>query len=52
MRRQRQADFVPPTQPPMFLLRFLFKSVFLWILTATLGRFLPILMRLLRLLRW
>ena len=36
----------------MFLLRFLFRSLFLWIVTALFGRFLPILARLLRLRRW
>lgn len=36
----------------MFLLRFLFKSVFVWALTALFGRFLPILFRLLRLRPW
>jgi len=35
----------------MFLLRFLFSSVLLWILRKVLGRFLPIILRLLRLIR-
>lgn len=35
----------------MFLLRFLFSSVLLWLIRKVLGRFLPILLRLLRLLR-
>jgi hypothetical protein len=36
----------------MFLLRFLFRSAFIWLITALFGRFLPILRRLLRLIGW
>ena len=36
----------------MFLLRFIFRSVILWIVTRLFGRFLPILRRLLRLIGW
>jgi hypothetical protein len=35
----------------MFLLRFLFRSVLLTLVTGLLGRFLPVLLRLLRLWR-
>jgi len=35
----------------MLILRFLFKSVLLWLLGKLLGRFLPILKRILRLMR-
>lgn len=35
----------------MFLLRFFFKSVVFWVLSRVLGRFLPILKRVLRLVR-
>lgn len=34
----------------MFLLRFLFKSVLVWVITRLFGKFLPILRRLLRIL--
>jgi hypothetical protein len=36
----------------MFLLRFLFRSILLTLATALLGRFLPILRRLLLLIGW
>ena len=36
----------------MFLLRFIFRSVIVWVATRLLGSFLPILMRLLRLIGW
>jgi hypothetical protein len=36
----------------MLLLRFLFRSVLVWLATRLLGRFLPILRRLLRLIGW
>lgn len=35
----------------MFLFRFLFRSVLFWLLSRVLGRFLPVLRRILRLLR-
>jgi hypothetical protein len=35
----------------MLILRFLFKSVLLWLLGKVLGRFLPILKRILRLMK-
>lgn len=35
----------------MLLLRFLFKSVFLWLLARILGRFLPIFKRILSMMR-
>lgn len=34
------------------LLRFLLRSVLVWVATRLLGRFLPVLARLLRFLRW
>lgn len=36
----------------MFLVRFLFRSAFVWLLTVLFGRFLPIVRRLLRLIGW
>lgn len=36
----------------MFLLRFIFRSVIVWVVTRLLGRFFPILIRLLRLIGW
>lgn len=34
----------------MFLLRFLFKSVVLWVVTRVFGRFIPLFVRLIRVL--
>jgi hypothetical protein len=36
----------------MFLLRFIFRSVFVWLATRLLGRFLPFIVRFLRLVGW
>ena len=39
---------LPHTDTAMLLLRFLFRSVLFWLVTRLLGRFLPILRRLMR----
>ena len=52
LRRGGQATFSSQTPGLMFLLRFLFRSILLTLATALLGRFLPILRRLLLLIGW
>ena len=41
-----------PITETMFLFRFLFRSVLVWLVTRLLGRFLPVVRRLLRLIGW
>ncbi len=45
----RLAIHSPIGTGPMFVLRYLFKTVFLWLIAKLFGRFLPILKRLIQL---